>query len=182
MTWGRSLLATTSLLWDKLPHDCSSIPWMDDKTPTPNRKKKKILPFPLSPKPKKGKNWLHWLHTEPSSVPCFKFLLWANTHITGSIPIVLYRAKWAIPWNSGVLQFKKGPRPPPLLFALYVHSAGQTGLQKAQWASQTGHGTSPSPLRPITDRRTSELIYRIRLDSEVLEASDWSSSHCSHNP
>jgi hypothetical protein len=27
------------------------------------------------------------------------------------------RAEWAIPWNSGVLQFKKGPRPPPL-FAL----------------------------------------------------------------
>jgi hypothetical protein len=24
------------------------------------------------------------------------------------------RAKWAIPWNSGVLQFKKGLRPPPL--------------------------------------------------------------------
>jgi hypothetical protein len=33
----------------------SSIPWMDDGTPTPNRKKKKFLPFPLSPKPKKRK-------------------------------------------------------------------------------------------------------------------------------
>jgi hypothetical protein len=31
----------------------SSIPWMDDGTPTPNRKKKKFLPFPLTPKPKK---------------------------------------------------------------------------------------------------------------------------------
>jgi hypothetical protein len=29
---------------------------MDDGTPTPNRKKKKFLPFPLSPKPKKGNN------------------------------------------------------------------------------------------------------------------------------
>jgi hypothetical protein len=60
------------------------------------------------------------------------------------------RAEWAIPWNSGVLQFKKGPRPPPL-FALYVRSAGQTGC--------TGHdgrakpAVAPRPAPSLTDRQ-----------------------------
>jgi hypothetical protein len=103
--------------------------WMTGP-PTPIEKKIKNLPFPLSPKPKKGKNWLHWLHTEPSSVPAWNFYY-------GPIPLhnrmdtycAINRAKWAIPWNSGVLQFKKGLCPPPL-FALYVRSAGQTGVHR----------------------------------------------------
>jgi hypothetical protein len=37
----------------------SSIPWMDDETPTPNKKGKNFS-LSLSPQnPKKGKNWLH---------------------------------------------------------------------------------------------------------------------------
>jgi hypothetical protein len=87
--------------------------WMTGPPP-PNRKKKKILPFPLSPKPKKGKNWLHWLHTEPSSVPTWYFYYGPiPLHNRMDIYCAINRAEWAIPWNSGVLQFKKGPRPPP---------------------------------------------------------------------
>jgi hypothetical protein len=55
------------------------------------------------------------LHTKPSLVPAWNFYY-------GPIPLhnrmdtycVINRAEWAIPWNSGVLQFKKGPHPPPL--------------------------------------------------------------------
>jgi hypothetical protein len=70
------------------------------------------------------------------------------------------RVEWAIPWNSGVLQFKKGPRPPPPpLFALYVCSVGQTRVHRARWAGQTSRGTSPGPSQ--TDKQTSELIYKM---------------------
>jgi hypothetical protein len=55
------------------------------------------------------------------------------------------RAEWAIPWNNGVLQFKKGLCPPPPLFALYVRSVGQMGVHRARWVGQTGCGTSPGP-------------------------------------
>ncbi len=148
MTWDRSLLATTSLLWDKLPHDgpswqlppyyeinchmiVSSVPWLDDGTPTPNRKKKKFLPFPLAPKPKKEKNWSHWLHTEPSSVPAWNFYY-------GPIPLhnrvdtysAMNRAEWAIPWNSGVLQFKKGPHPPPSLCLRWMEGRMDDGMDQ----------------------------------------------------
>jgi hypothetical protein len=125
-TWGWSLLATTSLLWDKLPHDCSSIPWMDDGTPTPNRKKNFFSLSPSPQNPKKEK-------IEPSLVPSWNFYY-------GPIPFhnrmdtycAINRVEWAILWNSGVLQFKKGPRPPPLpdLFALYVRSVGQMGCTR----------------------------------------------------
>jgi len=51
------------------------------------------------------------IHTKPSSVPAWNFYY-------GPIPLHnrmdTYCAKWAIPWNSGVMQFKKGPHPPPL--------------------------------------------------------------------
>jgi len=57
----------------------SSIPWMDDETPTPNRKKKKILPFPLSPKPKKRKKLVALIAYRAFLSACLKFLLWANT-------------------------------------------------------------------------------------------------------
>jgi len=57
----------------------SSIPWMDDGTPTPNRKKKKFLPFPLSPKPKKRKKLAALIAYRAFLSACLKFLLWANT-------------------------------------------------------------------------------------------------------
>jgi hypothetical protein len=46
---------------------------------------------------------------------CLKLLLWAKPlHNRMDTYCAINRAEWAIPWNSGVLQFKKGPRPPPL--------------------------------------------------------------------
>jgi hypothetical protein len=57
----------------------SSIPWMDEGTPTPNRKKKKFLPFPLSPKPKKRKKLAALIAYRAFLSACLKFLLWANT-------------------------------------------------------------------------------------------------------
>jgi hypothetical protein len=52
---------------------------MDDGTPTPNRKKKKILPFPLSLKPKKRKKLAALIAHQAFLSACLKFLLWANT-------------------------------------------------------------------------------------------------------
>jgi hypothetical protein len=52
---------------------------MDDGTPTPNRKKKKFLPFPLSPKPKKGKKLAALIAYRAFLSACLKFSLWANT-------------------------------------------------------------------------------------------------------
>jgi hypothetical protein len=57
----------------------SSIPWMDDEALTPNRKKKKFLPFPLSPKPKKRKKLVALIAYRAFLSACLKFLLWANT-------------------------------------------------------------------------------------------------------
>jgi hypothetical protein len=57
----------------------SSILWMDDGTPTPNRKKKKILPFPLSLKPQKRKKLAALIAHQAFLSACLKFLLWANT-------------------------------------------------------------------------------------------------------
>jgi len=57
----------------------SSIPWMDDETPTPNRKKKKNLPFPLSLKPKKRKKLAALIAYRAFLSAYLKFLLWANT-------------------------------------------------------------------------------------------------------
>jgi hypothetical protein len=58
----------------------------NDGTPTPNRKKKKFLPFPLSPKPKKGKNCILSL----SQCLLEIFIMDQYPFITGWIPIVLY--------------------------------------------------------------------------------------------
>jgi hypothetical protein len=52
---------------------------MDDGTPTPNRKKKKFLLFPLSPKPKKRKKLVTLIAYRAFLNACLKFLLWANT-------------------------------------------------------------------------------------------------------
>jgi len=57
----------------------SSIPWMDDGTPTPNKKKKKIFPFALSPKPKKRKKLAALIAYRTFLSAYLKFLLWANT-------------------------------------------------------------------------------------------------------
>jgi hypothetical protein len=57
----------------------SSIPWMDDGTPTPNKKKKKFLHFPFSPKPKKRKKLTALIAYRAFFSACLKFLLWANT-------------------------------------------------------------------------------------------------------
>jgi hypothetical protein len=96
----------------------SSVPWMDDRTPTSIEKRKNFSLSPSPQNPKKKKNWPHWLHTEPSSVPAWNFYYGPiPLHNRMDIYYAINRAEWAIPWNSGVLQFKKGPRPPPL-FAL----------------------------------------------------------------
>jgi hypothetical protein len=61
----------------------------NDGTPTPNRKNKKLLPFPLSPKPKKGKNCIPSLH---------QCLL--EIFIMGQYPFTycaINRVEWAIP-------------------------------------------------------------------------------------
>jgi hypothetical protein len=70
----------------------SSIPWMDDGTPTPNRKRKRNLPFPLSPKPKKKKKLVAAFLNA-----CLKFLLWANTPSYQDGYLLCYWAEWAIP-------------------------------------------------------------------------------------
>jgi hypothetical protein len=57
----------------------SSIPWMDDGTPSPNRKKKFFFPFTLSPKPKKRKKLAALIAYRTFLNACLKFLLWANT-------------------------------------------------------------------------------------------------------
>jgi hypothetical protein len=57
----------------------SSIPWMDDRTTIPNRKKKKFLPFPLSPKPKKRKKLAALIAYRAFLSAYLKLLLWANT-------------------------------------------------------------------------------------------------------
>jgi hypothetical protein len=57
----------------------SSIPWMDERIPTPNRKKKKFRPFPLSLKPKKRKKLVALIAYRAFFNACLKFLLWANT-------------------------------------------------------------------------------------------------------
>jgi hypothetical protein len=58
--------------------------WMTGPPP-PIEKRKKILPFPLSPKPKKGKNCI------PSLLQCLLeiFIMGQYPFITGWIPIVL---------------------------------------------------------------------------------------------
>jgi len=52
---------------------------MDDGTPTPNKKKKKFLPFALSPKPKKRKKLAALIAYRAFLSAYLKFLLWANT-------------------------------------------------------------------------------------------------------
>jgi hypothetical protein len=48
------------------------------------------------------------------------------------------RVEWAIPWNNGVLQFKKGPRPPHPLYLVCALSGLDGGAQ----------GTMGGPNRP----------------------------------
>jgi hypothetical protein len=68
----------------------SSIPWMDDGTPTPNRKKKKILPFAPFPKTQK-KEKIGCIDCIPSLPQCLLeiFIMGQYPFITGWIPIVL---------------------------------------------------------------------------------------------
>jgi hypothetical protein len=68
----------------------SFIPWMDDGTPTPNRKEKKFLLFPLSPKPKKREK-IGCIDCIPSLPQCLPeiFIMGQYPFITGWIPIVL---------------------------------------------------------------------------------------------
>jgi hypothetical protein len=97
--------------------------------PPPIEKRKNFSLSPYPQNPKKGKNWLHWLHIEPSSVPAWNFYY-------GPMPLhnkmdtycAINKAEWAIPWNSGVLQFKKGPRLPPLCLG---------GMDGYPWPSDT---------------------------------------------
>jgi hypothetical protein len=157
--------------------------WMTGPPP-PIKKIKKISLSPSPQNPKKGKNWLHWLHTEPSSVPAWYFYY-------GPIPLhnkmdtycAINRAEWAIPWNSGVLQFKKGRRLPPF-FTLYVCSAGQTGVHRARWAGQTGRGTSPNPPSQIDGPTPGVGTFQARCDlfRDLVSISYESKSKTLQNP
>ncbi len=153
--------------------------------PPPIKKRKKFSLSPSPQNPKKGKNWLHWLHTKPSSVPAWNFYY-------GPIPLhnrmdtycAINRAEWVIRWNSGVLQFKKGSRLP--LFALDGwRDRWMTGYQlqyhiQLQYQQHYGHVQNPkhflsSPRmmgrmrmedgtdgwkgRPPKDDKTSNIIY-----------------------
>jgi hypothetical protein len=89
--------------------------WMTGP-PSPIDFLKKFSLSPSPQNPKKKKNWPHWLHTEPSSVPTWNFYY-------GPIPLhnrmdtysTINRAEWAIAWNSGVFNLRKGCALPPSL-------------------------------------------------------------------
>jgi len=67
----------------------SSIPWMDDRTPSPI-KKKKNSPFPPFPKTQK-KEKIGYTDCIPSLLQCMPeiFIMGQYPFITGWIPIVL---------------------------------------------------------------------------------------------
>jgi hypothetical protein len=79
---------------------------------------------------------------------------WAIPWNYGPIPLhnmmdtycAINRPEWAIP--CGVLQFKKGPRPPPPSLPCMC-STSQTRVYRAWCAGQTGRGTSPGPSSQI---------------------------------
>ncbi len=122
--------------------------WMTGPPP-PIEKKKHFSLSPSPQNPKKGKNWLHWLHTEPSSVPAWNFYY-------GPIPLhnrmdtycVINKVEWALPWNSGVLQFKKGPRPPPLCL----------GWMEGRMDDERDDGRDGWKGRPPKDDKTNDII------------------------
>jgi hypothetical protein len=85
-TWGRQLPPYYEINYHII---VSSVPWMDDGTPTPNRKMKKILPFPSPQNPKKKK--IGRTNCILSLPQCLTeiFIMGQYPFITGWIPILL---------------------------------------------------------------------------------------------
>jgi hypothetical protein len=68
------------------------------------------------------------------------------------------RAKWVIPWNGGVLQFKKGSRLP--FFALDGWKDGRmTRWTMGRMDDEMDDGTNGWKGWPPKDDKTSDIIY-----------------------
>jgi hypothetical protein len=157
---------------------------MDDGTPTPNRKKKKfsLSPFPQNPKKEKI-GCTDYILSLPQCLLDI-FIMGQYPFITGWIPIVqIIGQNGQFPETMEFCNLRSARALPPL-FALYVRSAGQTGVHRARWVGQIGRGTSPGPPSLTNGPALGVRTFQVRCDSfrDLVSVSYGSKSKTLQNP